>query len=68
MAKLSKMTELIADVSEKETPHDKTTRIVKKITEAEAEVRHAKTARLRMARLDDKADVQKETAKSANAT
>jgi len=44
MAKLAKMTELTTDAAQKETPLDKTTRIVKRINEAEAEVRQTKTA------------------------
>jgi hypothetical protein len=58
MAKLAKMTELTTDAAQKETPLDKTTRIVKRINEAEAEVRQTKTARLRIARLDCEAGTQ----------
>ena len=35
---------------------DKTTRIVRRITEDEAEIRHQKTARLRKARFESEAD------------
>lgn len=38
----------------KETPLDKTTRIVRRINDDEAEVRHVKTARLRKARFESK--------------
>ncbi len=65
MAKLAKVTELVTNVPEKETPLDKTTRIVKKINEAEAEVRQTKTARLRIARLDSETGTQ-ESASAEN--
>lgn len=55
MANLAKTTVFTSDTSPKETPLDKTTRIVRRITEDEAEVRHQKTARLRKARFESEA-------------
>ena len=49
MAKLLKTTVFSSDTSPKETSLDKTTRIMRRITQDEAEVRHQKTARLRKA-------------------
>ncbi len=56
MANLAKTTVFTSYTSPKETPLDKTTRIVRRITEDEAEVRHQKTARLRKARFESEAD------------
>ena len=56
MANLAKTTVFTSDTSRKETPLDKTTRIVRRITEDEAEVRHQKTDRLRKARFESQAD------------
>ena len=55
MANLAKTTVFTPNNSPKETPLDKTTRIVRRITEDEAEVRHQKTARLRKARFESEA-------------
>ncbi len=56
MANLAKKTAFASEFSLKETPLDKTSRIVRRIAEDEAEVRHEKTARLRKARFDGDAD------------
>ena len=56
MNNLSKMTVFASDNSRKETPLDKTTRVVRRITEDEAEIRHKKTARLRKARFESADD------------
>ena len=56
MTKLSKITDFTLTKLKKETPLDKTTRIVRRITEDEAEIRHLKTSRLRKARFESEAD------------
>ena len=56
MAKLLKTTVFSSDTSPKETSQDKTTRIMRRITQDEAEVRHQKTARLRKARFESEAN------------
>jgi hypothetical protein len=56
MTKLSKITDFTLTKPKKETPLDKTTRIVRRITEDEAEIRHLKTSRLRKARFESEAD------------
>jgi hypothetical protein len=56
MANLAKTTVFTSNGSQKETPLDKTTRIVRRITEDEADIRHQKTARLRKARFESEAD------------
>jgi hypothetical protein len=56
MANLAKTTIFTSTSAQKETLLDKTTRIVKRITEDEAEVRLQKTARLRKARFESEAD------------
>ncbi|MCF7779130.1 hypothetical protein GLP59_16055 [Sulfitobacter sp. M220] len=56
MAKLLKTTVFSSDTSPKETSLDKTTRIMRRITQDEAEVRHQKTARLRKARFESEAN------------
>ena len=56
MANLVKTTVFTSNTSPKETPLDKTTRIVRRITEDEAKIRHQKTARLRKARFESEAD------------
>jgi hypothetical protein len=56
MANLAKTTVFASSGSQKETPLDKTTRIVRRITEDEADIRHQKTARLRKARFESEAD------------
>ena len=56
MTNLAKTTVFASENSRKETPSDKTTRIVRRITEDEAEVRHQKTARLRKARFESEAE------------
>lgn len=68
MAKLTKSTVFTSANPKKETPLDKTTRIVREIQDKEAEQRRIKTTRLRNARLDSEADTPAKTttAKSAN--
>lgn len=57
MTKLTKTDVFTATGPLKETLLDKTTRIVRKINDEEAEVSHAKVARLRKARFEkDQAD------------
>jgi hypothetical protein len=56
MAKLLKTTVFSSDTSPKETSLDKTMRIMRRITQDEAEVRHQKTARLRKARFESEAN------------
>ena len=56
MANLAKTTVFTSSGSQKETPLDKTTRIVRRVNEDEADVRHQKTARLRKARFESEAD------------
>ena len=55
MAKLTKTTAFKAIAPRAETPMDKTTRIVKKMVDDEAEKQQAKNARLRKARLEREA-------------
>ena len=61
MAKLTKSTVFTSAEPKKETPLDKTARIVKEIQDGEAEQRRTKTARLRNARLDSEADMPAKT-------
>ncbi len=56
MANLAKTTVFTSSGCEKETALDKSTRIVRRINEDEADVRHQKTARLRKARFESEAD------------
>lgn len=56
MANLARTTAFKSTNARKETPLDKTTRIVRGITEDEAEIRHQKTARLRKARFENTVD------------
>ncbi|WP_458792827.1 hypothetical protein [Yoonia sp. MH D7] len=56
MAKLSKTTDFTFASPEKETPLDKTTRIVRRINEDEADVRHQKAAHLRKVRFESEAE------------
>ena len=56
MAKLKKTAIFTIADQKKETALEKTTRIVRKINEDEAELRHVKTARLRKARFESEAD------------
>ena len=65
MANLAKTIAFTPDSSPKETPMDKTTRIVRRITDNEAEVRHQKTARLRKARFEKQAGGVVETIATA---
>ncbi|WP_299375435.1 hypothetical protein [uncultured Tateyamaria sp.] len=58
MAKLTKASVFKAQGPSAETPMDKTTRIVKKMVEAEAEQRQTKNNRLRKARLEREAKTQ----------
>jgi hypothetical protein len=57
MPNLAKNTVFTSYKSPKETSLDKTTRIVRRITEDEAKVRHQKTARLRKARFESEANI-----------
>jgi len=52
MANLAKTTVFTSNKPPKETALDRTTRIVRHITEDEAQVRHQKNARLRKARFE----------------
>jgi hypothetical protein len=54
------MTDFTSTSSQKETPLDKTTRIVRRITKEEAELRHQKAARLRKVRFDSEAEKHNE--------
>lgn len=56
MANLAKTMDFKSTNSQKETPLDKTTRIVRRINEVESEARLQKTERLRKARFESKAD------------
>lgn len=60
MANLAKTTDFTFTGSQKETALDKTTRIVRRITEDEAELHHQKIARLRKARFESEADTPAE--------
>jgi hypothetical protein len=53
MANLAKTTCFTYASPPKETKLDKTTRIMRRITDEDAEVRHQKTARLRKARFEN---------------
>jgi hypothetical protein len=65
MANLAKKIAFTHEGSLKETPLDKTTRIVRRITDNEADVRHEKTARLRKARFEKEAEEAVETVATA---
>ena len=52
MAKLAKITRVTTSRAPKETPLEKTSRIVRVMNDEQAEARHAKTARLRKARFE----------------
>ena len=56
MAKLTKTSVFKAQGSKAETPLDKTTRVVRKMVEEEAEQRQTKISRLRNARLEREAN------------
>ncbi|WP_299695198.1 hypothetical protein [uncultured Tateyamaria sp.] len=56
MAKLTKKSVFKAQIPNAETPLDKTTRIVRKMVEEEAEQRQVKNDRLRNARLEREAN------------
>ena len=60
MAKLTKDSVFKPSTKSSETTLDKTTRIVREITEGETEKRQAKMARLRTARLEREADTPAE--------
>lgn len=62
MARLTKETVFKASTPKSETAMDKTTRIVREITEGEAEQRHIKMARLRNARLERDANTPAKSA------
>lgn len=62
MIKLAKTTVFSTAKPDKETVLDKTTRIVRRINDDEAQVRHVKTARLRKARFESEAEVSIEVA------
>ncbi len=55
MVKLTKKTAFKTSIQKAETPMEKTTRVVRKIVDEEAEKRHAKNVRLRTARLEREA-------------
>jgi hypothetical protein len=55
MANLAKTTAFMSPSAPKETPLDKTTRIMRRIADDEAEIRDVKTTRLRNARLESEA-------------
>ncbi|GAA6209136.1 hypothetical protein NBRC116601_24290 [Cognatishimia sp. WU-CL00825] len=59
MTKLTKTSAFKARIPKSETPMDKTTRIVRKMVEEEAEQRQAKNDRLRIARLEREAHTPK---------
>jgi len=56
LAKLTKTSVFKAQIPKAETPLDKTTRIVRKMVEEQAEQRQAKYNRLRKARLEREAN------------
>jgi hypothetical protein len=60
MAKLANTTINATAIAHKETPLDKTARIVRQINDEDAEIRDAKTARLRKARFESKAETPEE--------
>jgi hypothetical protein len=66
MTKFDKMAKFTNAGPEKETPLDKTARIVRRMAEDDAEVRHLKTERLRKARIegDEEVDVDVTSAPS----
>ena len=61
MANLAKTTAFVSASGPKETALEKTTRIVRRITDDEAEVRNKKTARLRKARFESESGEVVET-------
>ncbi|WP_299729354.1 hypothetical protein [uncultured Tateyamaria sp.] len=63
MAKLTKTSVFKAQGPKSETPLDKTTRIVRKMVEEEAEQRQAKNDRLRNARLEREAKTPKKSSR-----
>lgn len=65
MAKLTKDSVFKAQPSKPETPMDKTSRIVKKMIDDEADQRNVKIARLRKARLEREASTPATPAKPA---
>ena len=65
MANLAKTTAFMSASAPIETALDKTTRIVRRITEDEAELRHKKTARLRKARFESESGEIVETIAAA---
>ncbi len=56
MAKLAMKTVFTTAEPQKETPLEKTARVVREINEEETEIRDVKTERLRNARLESEAD------------
>jgi len=68
MAKLTKTTAFKAYASKPETPMDKTTRIVRKMVDEDAEQRQTKITRLRNARLEREAHTPRETTASKRKT
>ncbi len=61
MANLAKTAIFTIAEQKRETALEKTTRIVRKINDAEAEIRHVKTARLRKARFESEAGTDDES-------
>jgi len=65
MAKLTKTNVFKAYDSKPETPMDKTTRVVRKMVDEDAEKRQVKISRLRNARLEREANTPPETTATA---
>ena len=65
MAKLAKTTLFTSAEAPKETALDKTTRIVRRMNDEDAEKRHLKAARLRSDRFKKEADETVETSAAA---
>ncbi|WP_299293142.1 hypothetical protein [uncultured Tateyamaria sp.] len=68
MAKLTKASVFKAQGPSAETPMDKTTRIVRKMVEEEAEQRETKNNRLRKARLEREANTPMKPLRGGKAT
>ncbi|MFO8127401.1 hypothetical protein [Yoonia sp.] len=65
MAKLTKSTVFKANHSKPETTMDKTTRVVRKMVDEDAEKRQVKITRLRNARLEREANTPRQTTAAA---
>lgn len=66
MANSAKLNGFNATGPQKETPMEKTTRIVRKLIDDEAEARNLKTERLRKARFENKAAATEKKKRSAS--